>query len=127
MYWLFKNLGWVNIGLLVLIIMHFILRRINKYALGNKSKFLRKASKTMSAIHPYLTGLLLISAFLHGFNLVGGIRVHSGFLAFSVILLQAILGVIVKKYFKKPILVIHRFTGIAIVVTVILHVVLMKT
>ncbi|MBN1624246.1 MAG: hypothetical protein JXN10_09775 [Clostridia bacterium] len=127
MYWLFKNLGWVNIGLLVLIIMHFILRRVNKYALGNKSKFLKKASKLMSSLHPYLTGLLLISAFLHGYNLVGGIRLHSGFIAFFVILLQTIFGILVKKFFKKPILIIHRFTGLAIVIAVITHVVLMKT
>lgn len=127
MYILFRSLGWVNIGLLVLVITHFLLRRINKYTLGNKNKFLKKASKFMSNIHPYISGLLLISAFLHGYNLVGGIRLHSGFIAFSVILLQMILGVIVKKTFKKPILYIHRFTGIAIVVTVIVHVVLMKT
>jgi hypothetical protein len=127
MYWLFKNLGWVNIGLLVMIIMHFILRRVNKYTLGNKSKFLKKASKFMSSLHPYLTGLLLISAFLHGYNLVGGIRLHSGFIAFFVILLQTILGVLVKKFFKKPILIFHRFTGLAIVIAVITHVVLMKT
>lgn len=127
MYLLFRNLGWVNIGLLVLIIMHFILRRINKYALGNKNKLLKKASKFMSALHPYLTGLLLVSAFLHGYNLVGGIRLHSGFLAFAFILLQAILGIIVKKYFKKPILVVHRLTGLALVVTVAVHVILMNT
>lgn len=59
MYILFRNLGWVNIGLLVLIIMHFILRRVNKYALGNKNEFLKKASKVMSAAHPYLTYILL--------------------------------------------------------------------
>jgi len=127
MYLLFRNLGWVNIGLLVLVVMHFVLRRFNKYALGNKNKGLRKASKIMSALHPYITVLLLVSAFLHGFNLVGGIRIHSGYLAFLFILIQALLGLWVKKKFSKPILVIHRFTGLALVVTVIIHVILMNT
>lgn len=127
MYILYRNLGWVNIGLLIMIIMHFILRRVNKYTLNNKNQFLKKSSKFMSAIHPYISVLLLISAFLHGYNMVGGIRLHSGFIAFAVILLQMIFGTVVKYAFKKPVLYIHRFTGIAIVITVTIHVILVNT
>ncbi len=126
MYLLFKNLGWINIGLLVFIIMHFVLRRINKYALGNKNKFFKKAARFLSTLHPYLTILLIFTAFLHGYNLVGGIRIHSGFLAFTAILLQSILGIVLKKFFKKPVLILHRLAGLAIVATVMVHVVLMK-
>lgn len=127
MYFLWKNLGWVNIGLLVLVISHFVLRRVNKFAFANKNKGLRKVSVIMSKIHPYITGLLLISAFLHGFNLAGGIRFHSGYLAFAAILLQSIFGVLVKLKKKKLILVTHRIIGLALVISVILHVTLMKT
>ncbi len=127
MYILFRNLGWVNLGLLVVITMHFVLRRINRYALGNKNKFLKKASRVIASIHPYVTGLLLVSAFLHGYNMVGGIRLHSGYIAFAVILLQAILGAVVKKYYKKPVLMVHRFTGLALVTAVAIHVILVNT
>ena len=127
MYYFFKYLGWVNITLLVLIITHFLLRRINKYGFGNKSKALRKISAFMSKLHPYLTGVLVITAFLHGFNLAGGIRMHSGYIAFLAILIQGIFGLLVKFIKKKPILVIHRIAGLALVISVIIHVMLMKT
>ena len=127
MYYFFKYLGWVNITILVLIITHFLLRRINKYGFKNKSKMLRRISTSMSKVHPYLTGLLLVSAFLHGFNLAGGIRLHSGYIAFAAILLQAIFGTLVKFKNKKPILITHRIIGLLLVVSVLIHVILMKT
>jgi len=127
MYYFFKYLGWVNITLLVLIVTHFILIRVNRIGFSNKNKVLRKISILMSKIHPLLTIILTITAFLHGFNLAGGIRPHSGYIAFLAILLQGIFGVLVKFTKKKPILLIHRFTGLAIVITVLVHVILMKT
>ncbi|MCD6322169.1 MAG: hypothetical protein J7L77_04010 [Clostridiales bacterium] len=127
MYCFFKYLGWVNITLLVLIITHFILRRVNKYGFKNKNKLLRRISAFMSKVHPYLTGLLLISAFFHGFNLAGGIRLHSGYIAFVAILLQASFGTLVKFKKKKPILITHRIIGLLLVASVFVHVILMKT
>ena len=127
MYFIWKNLGWVNIGLLILVITHFILRRVNKFAFYNKNQFLRKVSSFMAKIHPYLTGFLLLSAFLHGFNLAGGIRFHSGYIAFAAILLQGIFGTLVKFKKKKPILVAHRIFGIILIISVIVHVIIMKT
>lgn len=127
MYYLFKYLGWVNISLLLLIITHFILRRINKYGFNNKSKQLRRTAVFMSKIHPYIVGLLLVTAFLHGYNLAGGIRLHSGFIAFAVILIQSGFGVLVKYVKKKPVLIVHRITGLLLVISVLIHVILMKT
>lgn len=127
MYYFFKYLGWVNITLLVLIITHFILRRVNKYGFKNKNKLLRRISIFMSKIHPYITGLLLISAFFHGYNLAGGIRFHSGYIAFAAILLQACFGALVKFKKKKSILITHRIIGLILVASVLAHVVLMKT
>jgi len=127
MYYFFKYLGWVNITLLVLIITHFILRRVNKYGFKNKNKLLRRISAFMSKVHPYLTGLLLVSAFLHGFNLAGGIMLHSGYIAFAAILLQAIFGILAKFKKKKPILITHRIIGLLLVASVFVHVILMKT
>ena len=127
MYYFFKFLGWVNIALLVLVISHFILRRVNKYGFKNKGKLLRRIATSMSKVHPYIVGLLLVTAFLHGYNLAGGIRLHSGFIAFAVILLQSGFGILVKYVKKKPVLIIHRITGLLLVVSVFIHVILMKT
>ena len=81
----------------------------------------------MSRIHPYLTVLLVITAFLHGYNLTGGIKFHSGYIAFATILLQGGFGIMVKSIKKKPILIIHRITGILLVLSAVIHVILMKT
>jgi len=126
MYYFFKYLGWVNITLLVLVITHFILRRINKYGMKNKNKGIRKAAAFMTKIHPFIAGVLVISAFFHGFNLAGGIRLHSGYIAFAAILLQMIFGTMVKHIKKKPILIMHRIIGLLLVASVIVHVILMK-
>ena len=126
MYYFFKYLGWVNITLLVLVITHFILRRINKYTLKNKNKGIRKTAAFMAKIHPVIAGALVISAFFHGYNLAGGIRFHSGYIAFAAILLQMIFGSMVKYIRKKPILIIHRIIGLLLVASVIVHVILMK-
>ncbi|MFO7611277.1 MAG: hypothetical protein R6W99_02150 [Clostridia bacterium] len=127
MYVVYKYLGWVNIGLLVLILAHFILRRINRIGFSNKNRFMKKAAAFMSKIHPYLTIVLTATAFLHGFNLAGGIRFHSGYIAFIAILLQATAGALVKARKKKQFLIIHRFTGILLATAVIIHVIIMKT
>lgn len=126
MYLLYKALGWVNVGLLVLIIMHFTLRRINKYAYKNKNTFFRKTAKFMSKIHPLLTMILLGSAFLHGFNLAGGIRFHSGYIAFFIILIQGMAGILVKLQKKKHFLIIHKITGLLLATAVMVHVIIMK-
>ena len=126
MYYLFKYLGWVNIVLLTLIITHFVLRRVNKFRFNNKNKLLRKISLTMSHIHPYLTILLVITAFLHGYNLAGGIRFHSGYIAFAIILLQGGFGIMVKSTKKKPILTVHRSLGLFLAIAVAVHIILMK-
>ncbi len=127
MYYLFKYLGGVNIVLLTLIITHFVLRRVNKFGFKNKSKLLRKTSLFMSRIHPYLMVLLVITAFLHGYNLVGGIKLHSGYIAFAIILLQGGFGIMVKSIKKKPILTIHRSLGLILTIAAAVHVILMKT
>lgn len=59
--------------------------------------------------------------------MVGGIRLHSGYIALAAILVQAIPGGVVKRYFKKPVLMVHRFTGLALVITVTIHVILVNT
>ncbi|MBN2559086.1 MAG: hypothetical protein JXB33_10065 [Clostridia bacterium] len=127
MYFVYKYLGWVNIGLLVLILAHFVLRRINRIGFSNKNKFLKKAAAFMSKIHTYLTIVLTATAFFHGFNLAGGIRFHSGYIAFIAILLQATAGALVKARKKKPFLAVHRLTGLLLAATVIIHVIIMKT
>lgn len=126
MYYFFKYLGWVNISLLVLVVTHFILRRVNRYGFANKNKALRKISKFMSKIHPVIAGCLLISAFFHGWNMVGGIMLHSGYIAFAAILLQLTLGTMVKYLKKKPFLIIHRIIGLALVTSVVTHILIMK-
>jgi hypothetical protein len=127
MYYFFKYLGWVNITLLLLIITHFILRLVNKFGFKNKNAKLRKTSLIMSKAHPFVSILLAVTAFLHGFNLVGGIRIHSGYIAFLAILIQGLLGGLVKSGKVKGAVKIHRITGLLLAAAVIVHVILMKT
>ena len=121
---MFRVLGWINIGVLSVIILLYVLRRINKYVFNNKNKQLIMITKKMSQLHPFLGVYLVFSAFLHGYMIVGRLKIHSGYIAWVLLLVQGILGILVKKIKKKSIITIHRLFGIVLIISVVIHIIL---
>jgi hypothetical protein len=116
-----RFLGYLNLALLVSLLCPFLLRRINKYSFNYKNMFLRKAAAGFVKVHPFLGLSLLVSALLHGYIALGAIRLHTGTVLWTGILIQVMLGIAVKKT-KKPILLkVHRVVGLLPVILVLAH------
>jgi predicted ferric reductase len=108
--------------LVVLAGLLFTLRRVNKYGFSNKNTILRKIVKPLSKLHPFVGVTLLISAYIHGELALGSVfRIHTGPLAWWILLLMMLVALIGKKFRIKRWLKIHRILAILMIVAVLLH------
>jgi hypothetical protein len=117
-----KFLGWFNILLVLIALSQFLLRRVNKYAYGNKNVTIKTLLKPITKIHPYVGVLLLISAYVHGELALGSLfRMHTGPLAWWIVVVMMLVALIGKKYRIKPWLKVHRSLAVLFIVAVLLH------
>jgi len=104
----------------------YLVRRINKHLFKNKNEALLKAAKLIKKIHPYSGALLVVTATVHGYMLLGGFRLHSGYFAWLIILTLGFYGWAGPKYKLQNWVKIHRILALALVVAVFYHVLKMK-
>ena len=115
-------LGGLNIVLAVIAIALFTLRRINKHVYANQQPFLKKLNKLLSKIHPYIGFLLIILAYIHGDLALGSMfRIHTGPLAWWILVLMMFVALIGKKYRIKKWLTVHRTLAALFIVSIVLH------
>ena len=111
----------MNATFLILLLSPFILRRINKYFYNNKNKLISKILVYLSKFHRYFAIILSITAFIHGYLALGTIKLHTGYILWVLVLIQAIIGNLAK-IFKKPYLFnIHRAVGVSSLVFLLAH------
>ena len=121
-YQVVEFLGNLNTVLVILAVSLFLLRRVNKHQFQNKNATIKKIVKPLSKIHPVIGILLLLSAFLHGSLALGTIfKIHTGPLAWWVLLLMMLVAMIGKKFKIKNWLTVHRVLAVLMVVSVLLH------
>ena len=116
-----KLIGWLNIGLLGVMVLPFLLRqyimRVHKF----RGKWYPKLNKFLRTIHKPLGIAIVLLAMLHGYLVFGGFRMHTGTLEFFAIVIMAALGVTFYFTKKKPFLVWHRWALVLLIVTVLVH------
>lgn len=115
-------LGYFNIVLLVIILSLFVVRRINKYGFKSKSLILKKLTKILSTIHPFLGVLMIVIAFIHGYLALGYLTLHTGVVLGGILMIQVILGILLKRSKIKGIIKIHRSFSFLLILAVIIHV-----
>lgn len=116
----------MNVSLLTIQIAMYAIRRLNRYFFKNKSETLKKAAKLLKKVHPYSGRLLLITGIVHGYAMAGGIRLHSGYIAWTFILMTAFWGWAGPRYNIKNWLKFHRALAIILVAAAAFHVLKMK-
>ncbi|AHM57789.1 hypothetical protein EAL2_808p02840 (plasmid) [Peptoclostridium acidaminophilum DSM 3953] len=126
-YEVLKLLGWINIILASTQVSMYIVRRINKHLFKNKSETLKRSAKLLKKIHPYMGGMLAVTATIHGYMLLGGFRLHSGYFAWLIILAVVFFGWAGPRYKMKNWLKIHRALVLVLVGAVLFHVLKMKS
>lgn len=123
MNWI-RFIGWLNIGLLVVMILPFLLRQFSTRVKKVKGKWYPKLNKFLRTIHKPLGIAIVLLSMLHGYLVFGGFRLHTGTLELFAIVIMAALGATFYFTKKKPFLVWHRWALALLVLMVLLHQVL---
>lgn len=116
----------MNVSLVLIQISMYTVRRINRYFFENKSRKLKKAANLIRKAHPYTGRLLVITGIMHGYAMAGGLRIHSGYVAWTIILVTAFWGWAGPRYSIKNWLKVHRTLALIIVAAAAFHVLKMK-
>ena len=115
-------LAWVNVILLVYLALFPVIIEINKRVFKGKSKNFIKMMKYGRKIHPVAGILLIVSGLVHGYLMLeGNLIFHTGFLIVFLLVLNAVTGFIFKKKRIRKIALLHRITGVLIILSFLLH------
>jgi len=120
MNWI-RFIGWLNIGLLVVMVLPFLLRQFSTRVKKVKGKWYPKLNKFLRTIHKPLGIAIVLLSMLHGYLVFGGFRLHTGTLELFAIVIMAALGAAFYFTKKKPFLVWHRWALVLLVLMVLLH------
>ncbi len=115
-------LGVLSLLLVLTAVELFAFRRFNKYAFSNQNPGLKRLVKIFSKYHPKVGIALVIVALAHGYLALGTIfKLHTGPLAWAVLVLMMLVVVIGKQYRLKWWLKVHRSLAIVFIVALFVH------
>ncbi len=116
-------LGVFNVLLVCVAGLLFLVRRVNRYAFSNQNAALKNTIKPLQKIHPYVGGILLVAAYIHGdLTFVNHVfQVHTGPLIWWILLVMMLLGTLGKKIRVKKWLTFHRGLAVLMIASVLLH------
>lgn len=115
-------LGGVNVLFAMVAGSLFILRRVNRRVLANENAFIKKLLKSLSKVHPYIGGILLVTAYVHGDLALGTLfKIHTGPLIWWLLFAMMFVALAGKKYRVKPWLKVHRILAACVAFSIILH------
>ena len=117
-----RALGWFNIALIGVSFLPFILRRFRKHVLKKPNKQLNAILKFLSKIHPFIGMALLITSFIHGYLAVGLIRLHTGYVAWFLIVVMFAIRVWGKVSKSRYWLSLHRAVAMLLLLALLLHI-----
>ena len=118
---MFRVLGWVNAGLLLIMVLPFILTRANRLLFEGKNETLRAILKVNRKVHKPSGVLLLIIAFIHGYLAMGRVALHTGTVLYVSLFLTAILGGWFWQKKNKQVFQIHKLGALISVLLFLLH------
>lgn len=114
-------LGWVNIALLAVITSPLWLRKLNQWIFHIPMKKLGKVLKVLRAIHKPLGIALVVMIPVHGFLQLGGLRLHTGTVAWAAGLAVVCVGLLYFFLRKPALLKTHRWLALAFVALAVVH------
>lgn len=114
-------MGWVIVALLLIMTAPLYLRILNKHVFHSKSETYIKVVKAFRIVHKPLGLILLLIGFVHGFLALGSIRLHTGLLLWSSLVVTASLGAAFYKSKKKGFFTAHKRMLIVVICLLLLH------
>lgn len=113
--------GWVSAVCLGIMVLPFLMVRLNKYVLKTKNPNYFKVLKFLRKLHKPLGIVFAIVALVHGFMVLGRIRLHTGWLLYLSVALTAITGGAFYRLKKKQIFFWHKLFTLVAVLLFLLH------
>ncbi len=117
----FAFYGWVSAISLGILVLPYLLVRLNKYVLKTKNPNYFKAIKWLRTLHKPLGIVFTVVALIHGIMVLGAFRLHTGWLLYISVVLTALTGGAFYRFKKKPIFMWHKFFTLASVILFLLH------
>lgn len=118
---MYAVLGWLNIGLIAIMTAPYWLRFLNSRTLRLKGGGYAKTIRVLRAVHKPLGIAILILAAIHGYLALGALRLHTGTIAGTMLLITAALGGMFYYTKKKPVFVWHKRFVAVLLVFVLIH------
>ena len=114
-------LGWVNIGLIILM---GTIYPIKKIYIRSKSQRLLNVYRKVRLLHPILGLIVVTIGLIHGYLALGTLRLHTGSLLLTAIIVMGCVTSFGRRQiiFKKNWIMIHRNLVPILFVLIIIHV-----
>ncbi len=117
----FRQLGYVNVIILGLLLLPYLLNTLNQKVFKTKSPVFRRVMKGLRSLHKPLGVAFVATALIHGWMAMGGIRLHTGTLLYAAVLIQVILGGAFYRKKKKELFRAHRIMAMVVAGLFLLH------
>lgn len=114
-------LGWLNIALLAVITSPLWLRKLNGWVFHIPMKKFGRVLKVLRTLHKPLGIALVVIIPIHGFLALGGIRLHTGTVAWAAGLAVVCVGLLYFFLRKPALLKTHRWLALAFVALAVVH------
>lgn len=113
--------GWVSVVSLAVLILPFILVRLNKHLFKTKHSAYFKLIKLLRQIHKPLGIVFVAVALIHGIMVLGSFRLHTGWLLFISLVVTVFSGGAFYRLKKKPLFQLHKWFALIVVLLFLLH------
>lgn len=120
---MYSVLGWLNAGILVILLSPFLLNFLNKHIIKTKSNGFRDLIKILRRFHKPLGVALAILAPIHGYMALGGFRLHTGTLLYLSAFATAALGGSFYRLKKRVLFQWHKKMAAVTVVLLLIHII----
>jgi hypothetical protein len=114
-------IGWMNIGFIAVMTAPYWLRFLNNHTLRLKGGGYAKTIKVLRAIHKPLGILILTLAAIHGYLALGALRLHTGTIAGTMLLITVLLGAFYFLTRKKPAFTWHKRFVVVLLFFILIH------
>ncbi len=118
---MFRVIGFITAGILILVTAPFWFRQLNKHFLHFPAQKVGPLLKKLRLIHKPLGAALLVIAATHGYMALRSIQLHTGSLAWLSFVVTASLGIAFYIRKKPPLFKWHKRAALFSVLLVLLH------
>lgn len=114
-------LGWTNVIVLGVLLTPSVINFLNRNFLKMRFLTLTKITKPLKTLHNPLGLIILILPLIHGYLAMGTIRIHTGSLLYTFILLTAILGGSFYRLKERNLFIWHKIMAFVSFLLFLLH------